>query len=789
MSLAEQIARVFDPSYKVGKGGEFLCSCPNRGGHSNGDKNKSFSIADDESKPFKVKFNCFVCGVKPLIQLIKDTGLLPSSGKKSSEKKGSHAEEQARLKREKQKAKEEAKAKKAKPAKEQESEEPGEEYLFATYPYDDETGAPFVRVLRFNTRNSKKKRFVPQVLTGGVWTTGLGDHFVPLQYVRDVRQAAKKGDRIYVVEGEKKVQILRDFGVVATTNISGANRAWEYYWTLSLLGGDIVVISDNNKVGRAHAVEICKSIFEAGGRVKLVMLPNLPDPKDDLEQWLERFSFADLENLIRKTESFTYEELEPEEVEIEFDTFINTDLSNQERLLKRFGRDLKYTIEKGWFVWEGRRFVANNHLPMKLAKKSAKLIYQEAEKAHGKERKWLREWAKSSESLSKLKASVELMKSEVPFSFLDFDSDPYLFNCQNGILSLKDRKLINHHRKYLCHQISPVRYEPKATCPTWDKFLWDITGQDQEMIDFLHMCLGYSLTGLVNEEVFFFLWGRGRNGKSKFLECASKILGTYSSGLPMESLMDTGRSDTGRNDLASLVGARLVTASETTEGQKLNEALVKLMTGGDKVRCRNLFHEYFNMAPVWKVWFAGNHRPQIKGQDPAIWERLILIPFDTYIAPENRDPFLMQKLNIELPGILNRFLDGFDNYMAGTTVGGRTVRLITERQPKRVQVAGKNYQQDQDTILAWIEDCAVLAPSAISSARDLYSSYSKHCKLRGVYSKSDRAFYESLESRKEVTASRKTGGKMFHGIGLKALAWSDYSSSNSDREYDEEGVA
>lgn len=775
MSLAEQIAKAFDPDFKRSKN-EFLCRCPNTSAHSNGDKKKSFSIKDNSAKPFGVEFNCFVCGPGPLVQLIVDTGLIKrrTDGKAPAkkEKKESAAEEQARLNREKQKAKAEKERKKKEAEKALKAEEvgpPGSEYLFATYPYDDERGEPFVRVLRYNVENSKDKRFLPQRFVNGAWINGLGEPpvTVPLQYVGDVRKAASKGEKVFVVEGEKLVELLRKFGKVATTNITGANRQWEHIWTLTVLGAEVIVIADNNAVGRRHSVDICKAIFEAGGKCKLIELPGLTDPKDDLEQWLDLHSVAELDHLVKKTEFFSFSELEPEEVEVVFETFCNTDLANAERIAKRFGRDLKWTEEKGWFGYDGKRYRANPTLAIKVAKKSAKLIYREADLVHGKEREWLREWAKSSESASKIKAAVELTKDEVLFSFLDFDPDPYLLNCQNGIISLLDRKIIKHHRKFLCSRVMPVSYDPKATCPTWDRFLKDITGDDKDMIEFLYRCIGYSLSGLTVEECVFFLWGHGRNGKSKLVETIVKMLGDYAAGLPTESLMDVQGREGARHDLAALVGARMVSASETQEGQRLNEALLKRMSGGDSMRVRNLYHDFFDMSPVWKLWLTGNYKPSIKGQDPAIWERLILIPFDVYIAPERRDPFLMQKLLGELPGILNKCLDGFEDYYHGVKDSNhKTIRGL--RRPDRVVNASLSYQQDQDTIGAWLEECAVLQPYAYESGKNLYQSYVKHCKARDVFNKSDKSFYENLESRPGVEAKRDHRGKVFKGIGLRA---------------------
>lgn len=775
MSLAQKIAEHFDPQCRSKAGGEYNARCPNHAAHENGDKNKSFSIKDNPSKPMGVEFNCFVCGPKPLVQFIIDTGLLPKKGQKPPKEASSSASSMVKIRKEKEAKKlaaEKAKkdlekrlAKLAEPA----APEPGEEYVFDTYYYNDEKDEPYVRVIRYNKQNSKEKRFLPQRFEGGKWIDGLGDPpiTVPLLNIVEVRKTARSGGMIYLVEGEKLSKILTNFRLTATTNIGGANKPWDHIWTLSLLGAEVAIISDNNKTGRNHSLTAARELFDYGVKVKLVMLPGLTNPKDDLEQWLEKNTIADFLKLVKSADYFGPDQVEPEEVLIDFKTFANTDTANAERLAARYGRDLKWTEEKGWFVWDKRRYKANKQLPILLTKKNAQLISQEAEQCYGKEQKILYEWAKTSESLSKRRACLELVKGEpgIECSVRDFDRDEYILNCQNGVLSLLDGKRVDHNRKYMCSRIMPVTYDPKAKCPNWDRFLLDITDGDEEMIAFLRRCVGYTISGSTAEECLFFLWGHGRNGKSKFVETIVKMMGDYGAAIPTESLMDISGRETARHDLASLDGARIVSASETQEGQRLNEALVKRMTGGENMRVRNLYHDFFDLAPVWKLWITGNYKPQIKGQDPAIWERLYLIPFNVYIEPKRRDPFLMQKLLAELPGILNWSKEGFIDYHYGVKgADGQLIRGL--RAPDKILETRENYKRDQDTVGSFIDDCCVVQSWAKALGKDLYAAYVKHCKEREMYNKSDKTFYETLEMRSGITSERTRRGKEFKGIGL-----------------------
>jgi putative DNA primase/helicase len=86
--------------------------------------------------------------------------------------------------------------------------------------------------------------------------------------------------------------------------------------------------------------------------------------------------------------------------------------------------------------------------------------------------------------------------------------------------------------------------------------------------------------------------------------------------------------------------------------------MVKAMTGGDRIVARFLHREFFEFKPEFKVWLATNHRPQIRGDDLAIWRRIRLISFAVTIPEEERDKELLAKLTGELPGVLAWALRG-----------------------------------------------------------------------------------------------------------------------------------
>ena len=160
--------------------------------------------------------------------------------------------------------------------------------------------------------------------------------------------------------------------------------------------------------------------------------------------------------------------------------------------------------------------------------------------------------------------------------------------------------------------------------------------ENPKLISFLQRAIGYSLTGDTSEQCLFILHGSGANGKSTFLQTIASALGDYAMSTPTETLLVKHKGAIS-NDVARLKGARYVTASEAEAEQRLAESLIKQMTGGDVISARFLHQEFFDFAPTHKIFFGTNHKPVIRGTDPAIWRRIRLVPFDVTIPEAERD--------------------------------------------------------------------------------------------------------------------------------------------------------
>jgi len=451
-----------------------------------------------------------------------------------------------------------------------------------------------------------------------------------------------------------------------------------------------------------------------------------------------------------------------------------TDLGNSIRLVQRHGRDLRHVKEWGWWMaWNGQIWERGaEKAVVEKAKETVLAIYHEAaELQDSGERKELARWAAVSESGYHIHQMVRLAESDrrVCAGPQDFDSNPWLLNVQNGTVDLRTGQLMAHRREDYITKVAPVVYEPMATCPRWAQFLLEIMGNSQELVQFLQRAVGHCLTGDVREDAFFVLWGRGDNGKTTFVEAIVKMLGKddYAHSASA-SLLLAKRFDCIPNDVAPLKGRRFVAACETQSGGRLDESLVKRMTGGDTLAARYLYSEWFSFDPQFKLWLSTNHKPEIRGMDHAIWRRVKLIPFNVQFRGEKADKDLPRKLEAELSGILNWAIEGC---------------LAWQRQglgvPDEVVAATDSYKSEMDILAPFIEEECKLIEDKKAQAGPLYKRYKDWCFANGEKAVSSREFSERLLGKGYVRVTEE-GHRYYMGLELKPLPTYDESGGRND---------
>lgn len=440
------------------------------------------------------------------------------------------------------------------------------------------------------------------------------------------------------------------------------------------------------------------------------------------------------------------------------DVYALTDLGNAERLAAWHSDSLRFVSAWGWLAWDGRRWERNEGAAQRLAKQTARNIYTEASSgATEDERAAIAAWAIKSEGEGRLRSMLALAESEAGIDSRpeSFDADPMLLNCVNGTLDLRTGALRPHSPTDRLTRIAGTEYNSGAVCPTWLSFLDRIMGGNAALIDFLRRAAGYSLGGLTAEGCMFFCYGTGANGKTTFLEAVRGALGDYAQQADFETFLSK-RGDGGiRNDVARMNGMRFIAAIEAGEGRRLNEPVIKTLTGGDTVTARYLYREHFEFRPQFKLWLAANHKPVIRGTDNAIWRRIRLVPFTVTIPEGERDPKLLAKLRTELPGILAWAVRGCLEWQSDGL-----------RPPAEVLAATNDYRAEMDTLAAFLDECCVVAPGAEAKAADLYAAIVAWAEAGGEHVGTQRAFGLRLAERGFEKVKR--GVIHWRGIGLLA---------------------
>lgn len=439
------------------------------------------------------------------------------------------------------------------------------------------------------------------------------------------------------------------------------------------------------------------------------------------------------------------------------------DTGNALRLHDAYGDILRYSyVDKRWLYYkDGKWSYDNIGFHRAIADASVELMererafYHEQDEREGTdmEKQFMKHYKRSRSFTGK----TNMLKEAEHYSPLlpsMLDRRKNLLNCRNGIIDLKTGEFKPHCKENYITKITRCAYDPEAAeTPQWNKFLNDIFGGDRDLIRYIQKAVGYSLSGSTAEQCAFFLFGTGRNGKSTFLEIIRSIMGDYATNIQPQTIMAKPSPGNAPNsDIARLKGARLVTSVEPNEGMRIDEGLLKQLTGDDVVTARKLFGDEFEFKPEFKLWMATNHKPIIRGTDTGIWRRIHLIPFTVQIPEAKVDRHLKYKLASELDGIFRWAVEGCKLWQSEGL-----------HMPKAVQTAVREYRHEMDVISAFTDSCCREGQGEVKASQ-LYAVYAKWADENNEYKMSSTKF--GVEMQKRYEKVRKSGCYYYKGIVL-----------------------
>ncbi len=338
-----------------------------------------------------------------------------------------------------------------------------------------------------------------------------------------------------------------------------------------------------------------------------------------------------------------------------------------------------------------------------------------------------------------------------------WDLDRMLLNTPSGVVDLRTGKVRPHRADDYMRMIAGTSPDPHCPIDNWLKFLEKISGGNQDWIDYLQRVSGYSTTGDVSLQALFFGYGTGANGKGVFINAISACLGEYHRPAGIETFVET-QYDRHTTELARLQGRRFVTVGETPPGKRWDEAKLKTLSGGDRVTARFMRKDDFEFDPQAKLFFAGNHKPGLRGVDEAWRRRFRLIPFTVTIAKDERDPDLFEKkLRPELPGILAWMIRGYRDLV---DLGG----LVP---PAAVKDATEAYLSEQDVFGTWLQECCEEGSGYLQRRSELWTSWKGWTERSNEWTGSKKEFWTKLSDKGFTLDEDRTLGFFYRGVKLK----------------------
>ncbi len=380
-----------------------------------------------------------------------------------------------------------------------------------------------------------------------------------------------------------------------------------------------------------------------------------------------------------------------------------------------------------------------------------------------------------------------------PVSVLD--ADAYALNVANGTLRLFQRVpdgpardgagiwdvcLDPHNKTDLISKLAEVDFRAEDECPLFLNFL-DTILPDDDVRAFMQRYLGYCMTALTREQVFVFLYGSGRNGKSTLVDLICRLLGDYTTTVPFETLAgdDRRKGSEATPDLVRVPGARIVRASEPESGMKFRESMVKSLTSGEPILIRRMREEFIEIYPTFKLIISGNHRPDIRGGDDGIWRRVLLVPFEVQIPKDQVDRALPDKLWGERAGLLNWLIAGALSYLQEGL-----------RVPEAVRAATDEYREQSDPYGAFLKAaCDVTGDDTdVETPGDLYAAFKIFCERQGFFAVGVSTFNKALPEKAATHGFRKAksmGLSVYRGIRVNPDFKPAPPSYTPERGYDD----
>lgn len=425
-------------------------------------------------------------------------------------------------------------------------------------------------------------------------------------------------------------------------------------------------------------------------------------------------------------------------------------LGMAERFIEQHAEHLRHVHGIGWHHWDGARWkLDEERVDVEAAIATTKKTLQEVLRMDkGDARDALYADVKKAESAGAIEGMLKLAGALKPISApaRALDADPYLFNTPAGTVDLNEGTIRENSRTDMITKVAGAPVGDNMN-DEWEAFLKRIL-PDEDVRAFVQRLFGYAMLGKQTEHVMPIFTGTGANGKGTIRDAVMHAMGDYCIEVDPSLLMESKHEKHGAFKMR-LRGARLAFCSETEKGRKFAEATMKRLVGGDPIEANYMHKNPITFDPSHTLVMLTNHLPAVSGDDPAVWRRILVVPFDVVIPEEDRDGELPERLKQAAPAVLAWCYAGWLDYQDQGLNPPDAVRVRTEQ-----------YQADSDTLGRFLAERTMSNSHGVVRARELFQTWSKWCHDNGIRADevgSEVAFAASMKARGFEKKARKIG--------------------------------
>jgi P4 family phage/plasmid primase-like protien len=335
-----------------------------------------------------------------------------------------------------------------------------------------------------------------------------------------------------------------------------------------------------------------------------------------------------------------------------------------------------------------------------------------------------------------------------------------LINLENGVFRVKTRELLPHSPEFLSAIRIPIAYDSEAPCPEIDKFISEVFPEDA--IPLAWEILGDMLTPDRSVQKAICLMGEGGNGKSVFLDLATRFVGEEN-----VCHLSLQRLESDRFSAARLYG-KLANICPDLPGERLSSsAMFKAITGCDRITAEIKYRDSFEFTPFTRLVFSANKLPATEDASQAFFDRWLIVPFPNRFRQTRRETphrTLQARLcgQSEMSGALNKPLEGLERV--------RKRGWFTEPRASRELV--RRYQASNDALAAWLDEHTVAGPEVMISQSELHGAYATHCRRssqspasKQIFGRRLRTLRPNVEPTQRTLCGRRTW--VYAGIALR----------------------